>query len=696
MANSIKKSLYDVALDGQGFVLVGDPLRPRIRSEQQPIFGNRFAQGDRDFQDLSLWWYAAIRDFTAGIKELDTFADDGKFYTGKDLDSFSVPGECSQIPVMATVEDFGTTDFLAVNHGAFDIIGGVAQILQGVQGLDVTKKSKIYKSTDGLTYADVTAAGSPTDGKSWKHIKKISLFGNFYIARNDSSWAMSTFDGTTHADVTATIQGADSLTVADGFAEAGGRAWAFFRDGVSPANLIIKSSVSAATWTKRVTLPGAFFLGGIEQNGDLVYLVDYGFNTVELRRYDISADVDALVYRWVGRAVTLGTAREVRGGAIETLDNQNAYIILDGGEIWKYDGSSVERVFRNSSSQIGSIGFGLVRHDGYLYGPNVVIAPDGSIHAGPYSTTSGTANKSWPMYSAKFTGDTVPLLYVRDDGSAAARVRISQLTSGGSAFIELDAIDGALPNIDKLWSEVTLLFAPFNNANQSFNVSYKADTATSYTALGTISQTVDGNISSKMIRFPDTLVSKKLSIKVELANTGTFAQRPKLKAVLVRYLPVPHYRHRWTFTVNCADNILLKDSSTKEVKSGEWLRNYLRNAWWKRQVLSFEDLDGETLTLTGALTSSATTIPVDERTDNLPEIGRIKIDDEEIQYGGKSKGSFLTCTRGARGTFAAAHNDDAAVSTAYDAIIVGYSEEVPISNQPNKREYRVQITLLEV
>lgn len=696
MADPVKKSLYDVALDGQGYVLVGDPTNPRIKAEQQPVFGNRFAQGDRDFQDLSFWWYQAIRDFSSGIKELNIFEDDGKFYYGRDLNTFAIPGEASSLQAMSAIKDFGTTDYVAVNAGDFDIISGTEMILQGVQGASGSKKSIITKSTNGTTFADVTNASSPTDGKAWKHIKKLRIFNKFYIARNDSSWAMSTYDGTTHTDVTATIQGADSLTVAEGYAEAGGRAWAFFRDGSSPVALIIKSSISEATWTTRVTISGAYWQGACEIGGDLVYVIDYGFGVVELRRYDVVNDADSLVHRWLSRSITLGSAREVRGGAIKTMDNQNAYIIFDGGEIWKYDGTDVTRVFRNVASQIPSTpGFGLILHEERLYGPNVVIAPDGSIHAGHYTPASGVAQAVWPMYSSKFTSDSVAYLYTRDNGTAATKVKVNRQDAGGSSLLELNALDGSVPNVDKLWNEITVLTDPLT-ANQQITLQYKLGTETSYTTVETIDYDTVGAVASYSFKLADNLISKKISIRLLLINQGTHAQRLRLKAVIAKFLPVPHNRYRWTFTLNCADRILLKDGSTMETKGAEHLRNVLRNSWWKRQVVSFEDLDGETLTLNGAHTRSATTISLSDNTDNLSEIGRVKIGDEEIQYTGKGKTSLTGCTRGARGTNAAAHSGGDGVSTAYDAVIVGYSEEVPISNQPNKREYRVTLTLLEV
>jgi hypothetical protein len=150
----------------------------------------------------------------------------------------------------------------------------------------------------------------------------------------------------------------------------------------------------------------------------------------------------------------------------------------------------------------------------------------------------------------------------------------------------------------------------------------------------------------------------------------------------------------WQLTLRCGDNMILKDRVSEEPKYGEELRNLLRVARWNNSVVNFEDYDYEDTLLNGALNSSATTITVDS-TSGFPEQGRLRIDNEEIFYTGKTVTTFTGCTRGARNTVAASHLNDATVSTLYKVLITDYKETVPSTNNPNDREYYVQITLLE-
>jgi len=63
-------------------------------------------------------------------------------------------------------------------------------------------------------------------------------------------------------------------------------------------------------------------------------------------------------------------------------------------------------------------------------------------------------------------------------------------------------------------------------------------------------------------------------------------------------------------------------------------------------------------TITSAISNSVTTIPV-AATDNLPTIGTIKLENEEITYTGRSTatgaGNLTGATRAANGTTAATH-----------------------------------------
>ncbi|MBW1784171.1 MAG: hypothetical protein JRL30_25955 [Deltaproteobacteria bacterium] len=408
-------------------------------------------------------------------------------------------------------------------------------------------------------------------------------------------------------------------------------------------------------------------------------------------------DVDTLVKRFVGKGLWDGNLTTVaRDHRINTLDGSTAYFITDDGSIYSYDGSSLELIFENVEGMIpAEVGFGLIEHNSRLYGPNVVIDQNGNVFPGHFD---GTVDNILPVASVKFSSGTDPVLWAGSDASATTKVRLYALDGGTavSAFIDLSDIDGFIENIDKLLYSVTLSFDKFTTAGQSIEIQYGLNGETPSNSIGTATQSTDGAVSSKELLFGDDIIGKSVRLRAIMVNgTGAVATTPKLRSITVKYLPLPHYRHVFSMTLNCINEILLKDGRSIEQKRGEELRSLIRKAWFSRNIIEFEDFDGETVLLDGNLAIDATTVPVQSTTENHPEQGRIKIEDEEMLYTGKTQESFTGVTRGARGTVATTHTDDDEVRTGYDVIVVDYKEELRVPNKGNVREYYSTVTLLE-
>ncbi len=77
---------------------------------------------------------------------------------------------------------------------------------------------------------------------------------------------------------------------------------------------------------------------------------------------------------------------------------------------------------------------------------------------------------------------------------------------------------------------------------------------------------------------------------------------------------------------------------------------------WFYPTTAVEDTE-----LNGAITAADTTLTVNT-TAGFPASGSVQIGTEIIDYTGKTDATFTGCTRGARGTVAAVHNDEAVVS----------------------------------
>ena len=87
------KNEFHAALDGQGLILQGAPERliSAYEQSQAPVYGNRFASGDRDYNDLSLWWYLTQTDWAGGFKDTISFEDDVKYYYSSNIDARTKP-----------------------------------------------------------------------------------------------------------------------------------------------------------------------------------------------------------------------------------------------------------------------------------------------------------------------------------------------------------------------------------------------------------------------------------------------------------------------------------------------------------------------------------------------------------------------------------------------------------------------------
>jgi hypothetical protein len=279
-------------------------------------------------------------------------------------------------------------------------------------------------------------------------------------------------------------------------------------------------------------------------------------------------------------------------------------------------------------------------------------------------------------------------MYFYGVDGATTRIQRTDWDSYPSTGFVVSGLFREKPAINKLWYSVDISFAALATG-ESIEVQYSDDYETTWTSLGTASTV---GATEATFYFTQNTKSRFLQYKIILGSGGT--STPTLNDVVFRYKLLPIDRYLWQLTLRCGDNMVLKDRVSEEPKYGEELRNLLRVARWNNSAVNFEDYDYEETQLSSAINSVVTTIPVDS-TAGWAEQGRLKIDNEEIFYTGKTVTTFTGCTRGARNTVAASHVDNSYVTTMYKVLITDYKETIPSSNNPNDREYYVQVTLLE-
>ena len=288
----IKRSLYNVALGGQGFILHGTPLKPSRTLVQAPVFGNRFASGDRDYADLTFWWFWAQTDWSAGFKDPTSWADDAQYYYSTNIDAWSKYGALQLTSGLVLKKTFDEHIYC----GGYGLVGGTNYHFIGTDD-DTDDKPVVYKSSDGATFNDISSAQmstsqnvvcytAPINNVLW--VGSVGLGNtNVVLSYNDAAW---------------TDHSSDIITAMTGSALAASRAIAvvstdiyigaedYSHDRVSLMKYSDGSWSELATWADDTNI-----FDMINYLGDIYYLKGKSGGLVELRVWDVSAGADALV-----------------------------------------------------------------------------------------------------------------------------------------------------------------------------------------------------------------------------------------------------------------------------------------------------------------------------------------------------------------------------------------------------------------
>lgn len=700
------KSKFHIALDGVGFILQGAPDRLAYQSGQAPVYGTRFASGDRSYNDLSQWWYFVQTSCTAGIKDSVSWLDDAKYYFSTNMDAWSENGAIKLTRLPTLVNDFAETIYCG---GEFEV-NGVLHKYIGTND-DAGGEPIVYKLISGVwTSIAATPLSTNANGISQISARSGILWVSAISIGND---ALLTYTGATDTTVwtnqTSLISGAitgGALTYAPlssrCHVDYSGIMYVFVDNGVNDQHALISTAVTnpsiAGDWTKifeRLNNTGIPISCAI-YNSKLYYLLDFS-RRIELRVYDIAASTDVSIQIFKNtNAQSFGM-----GDKLLNVLNGKLIITIPLKEIWQYDGSTLTRIFRTDDYKSGNLTaesypylrYGCVISDNKAWWGNLMY--DGTyFHNSWKDISDDTASSVYPMFV-----DSNGIIYHSDsvDATKLYSLTLTGSTYKGTAdknFLVFNNFDN-ISGVDKLAYSATILFKPLVSG-QSIIVEYflgELTSSSSWTVLGTASFAADGgSVTDKTFYFGAAIAFKKMWIRIKMTAGGS--NTPTMNDFIMEYLPVPTYKKNWTLNVNCGDDVKRLDGALVET-TGRELKGRLERSWWTKSILDFQDIDYATTLIDGALNSSATTITVDSTAD-FPEQGRLRIDDEEITYTGKTPTTFTGCTRGARSTRAVSHLDNAVINNAYKVILTDLNVRVPINLNGNELEYTIGISLREV
>ena len=698
-----KGSTHHIAIDSQGYVFADSPDRPKRTMQRNTVFGNRFASGDRDYTDLSFWWYWAQTDWANGVKNELEWEDDAKYYQALNIDAWSKAGEFKIMSGYTTEKDFNDNSLLT--SGCYGDVNGETFHFVGTRNIT---PNVVYQK-DG-TWSDITTGGGVISNDVSFIWYLMSHNNDLWILTGEStdnsdaviSWTGAAFTdhaaaikaemtwGSLHASLCG-VQVNDVLYLS--IVDKSTTPWTFG---------IVKTVDGGANWVKVLDRLGERENGQIismaTDETDIYYVVAYEDNFFELWHYDISTSSVAIMIRRIFTSNGSGTSTNTTYGSTSFFGNGYLHYLngkfimtVPDREVWEYDPSAgtIERILQRRTDQ----------------GNTTYLLPEGGKLADDKIWWGGLMYNGSKFYPTKKNisdgGMVVPLysdgriMYWRDYGTIRDQlIYDDNFKSAGIDYnyITLNEMQ-EISTIEKIANSVTIIFDTFDTAEE-IEVKYSIDGGATYTSLGTATEAIDGSsITQKTFLFGDDVTFYKMLIRIHLDGDGT--STPTIKDISMQYLPIPDYKYRWSFILDCGDDITTLDNKSKELLKGVDLRHKLRTSFLKRELLELEDVDyAETKMNDASPAKTDVTITVDS-TDDFPEQGRIKINDEEILYTGKTRTTFTGCTRGYRGTNAAAHADNDVISNKYKVLITDYNESIPLSNESRIGEFEVAVEMLE-
>lgn len=704
----VTKGKFNVALNDQGFILQGMPGTPSYAVAQAPVYGTRFASGDRNYNDLSQWWFFAQTDWSGGIKDTVSWSDDAKYYYSTNIDTWSEAGAVKLSRKPYPTGAGGDHDFTD------DVICGVEGTINGSlkkaigSGESSDSRPHIYTADSGesQTFTDISTTTISTlqDKVSQLSVRLDVLWASMIGAGSTSPslYSVATWHGS-WTDQAAHVQSVLSVAYFNSrcHCEYGGAMYVFV-DGdnqVGLAKTIKDNPTADADWTKvfQSVNDNAVVVAAAGYNGNIYYLKNYT-TYMELWQYNIAAATNALFQRFNNtNAPTYGV-----GDKLLVNFNGKLIVTIPDNEIWQLDSATLTRIYIKDEFKRG--GSTLAEIDAYLTKGCVVqenkcwwgnFSYDGDNFFNTWKNDAdSTSNQPYPLFA-----DSAQRIWESHTGDISTIWSVNLIGAHykGTAdknFIVLSNFD-LMPSLDKLPYSATVLFKPLITG-QSLVVEYlfgEYSTSATWSVLGTASFAVDGGtVRDKTFFFPVGSIFKKIWFRVKLNSGGS--DTPTMTDFVMNYLPIPDYRKQWVINLNCADDLLDLDDM-RDTRTGREMSGFLEKAWLTKEIQTFQDINYAATQLNGAITNASVTLVVDDTRD-FPEYGRLVIDSEEIFYTGKTPKSFTGCTRGKQSSIAIAHADNSAVYTGlHRVIITNYEQRIPVLQKDKLVESIVQLTIRE-
>lgn len=586
---------------------------------QAPQFGARFATGDPDYNNLSMWQHWGQNCFIGGVDQ-EEFQDDAMYDEGVGVDTF----EHKRVTLSRD---------LARGSGLNWTLGGTAVAAQGYKAI-------VY---NGVLYV----LTFPTTGVSqlWS-----------YSPGTDGWTRVTSFD-------TPAVT-ARSIATNDGKLFIGGVA-----NGTTTPKLVYSSGALAA-WTVRANPAGVPTNRGIYAMRSFQQRLYVAFGTSIWRlKDDQTWDGSTVFYKAdMDSESNYIIAMETHLGFLYML-SQNGHIHRTDGnatfDIWSWDGQTQGSAIRSFDGRLfvltfeftntGDAGYGclyqmsgsavtqlkrwgngtsatripnMTVHDRKLfYGASNLLGfgarlgfgvagydPIEDAHAIVASNSdtvtyaSGAAPYTNFIVDEQFFFGGFMFVFVRGFGgfktvyrpfdfrangrfydSSAAGVAVGSKNGG---WFTTSTYDAGTPGVKKLWRKVVIDYR-LPSVATSILPEYSVDGGQTWVALAALTTT--NGLTNQRGRFEywlNNIIGTSLKLRFTLRTTGS-SQTPIFYGFVVSYIPIPEPNWIWSFTIPLATTIQNANSTGNLAYDTEAEMLFLENTHRSKVLVSFTDIDGK-------------------------------------------------------------------------------------------------------
>ena len=614
LARGPRDTVHHISLNGHYYL-----VRPgSYVKKEAPQFGARFATGDSDYNNLSMWQHWAQKCFIGGMGQ-DEFADDAMYDEGVGVDTTDhekVTLSRSLSRGTGSNWDLGNT---APEGGYKTIVYNSKLYAITIPGASVESTLWEYvPASDGWTQK--TSIGGKNiramcvtvyDGKLW--VGGVHYTTGLPLVIYDdgalTSWSTLALPATTGSgNVNSTYYPVHAMAGFQSklYVAYGVRVWRFKDDQTKDGNTVFyKANASSAS----------NYIVGMEVHLGFLYMLSQNGH---VHRTDGNTTFD--IWNWDGQ--TEGTAIKSFDGRLFILTFEYTDTADVGqGVLYQLSGSAVTQLKRwgegTDAIRIGNMrvydrklwygasnllgfgqrgGFGVVAYD---------AIEDSHCIAASNSDTTGFTRGSLP-YRNHIVDDQIffngsLFAFVRGHGAFRTPFKAKDLqrgsrqyditaagpaaTSQAGGWFSTSTYDAGTPGVLKMWRKITIDVAI--KADTSVLVDYSTDNGTTWANAGlTVAVVTRGRVEF----FLNNVTSTSLKLRFSLRSV-VVASSPTLYGFAVSYIPQPEPNWLWQFIIVLSERQVLLDGTEVTVDTVAELA-FLSAMSRAKRLVSFTDAEG--------------------------------------------------------------------------------------------------------